>query len=69
MRSQDVRIPELSRDLIKQLDVNFPAPSLLEMASMDPRALAFKAGCRYMVESCLDGLAADDEDANKEEEG
>lgn len=69
MRSQDVRIPELSRDLIKQLDGNFPAPSPLEMATMEPRALAFKAGCRFMVETCIEGLAADDEDANKEEEG
>lgn len=66
---EDFRIPLESRELIKQLAANFPAPTMLETSRMEPRELAFRAGCRYLVELLIEGQAADDadEEADKDE--
>lgn len=58
--SIEYRVPEYSRELIKEIDENFPAPTPMEIASLEPRMLAFAAGARYVIDALLEMQKADD---------
>lgn len=72
MREQSQhRVPLLSRDLIKEFDDNFPAPTCEQIVELEPRKLAFIAGARMFIDTLKELLAADDADdeADKTRQG